>query len=96
MTRITSGNWGSIPQSGKAVVEFSAPWCGPCRVQKNILQAIESERTVFIGEVNIDEDFELADKMGIKSVPTIIVMSNGEEVNRLNGLQQKSTLDALF
>lgn len=97
MTRIKSSDWGiSIPQNGKSVVEFSTPWCGPCKIQKRILQDVENEHVVFVGEVDVEEEFELADMMGVTSVPTLIVMSNGKEVTRLNGLQQKSTLDALL
>ncbi len=97
MQRVTSESWDGISQSGKAVIEFSAQWCGPCRIQRTILGAVANEHSdVCFGEVDIESDFELADRFKVSSVPTILIMSNGEVKERLNGLQQKSTFDKLL
>lgn len=93
MTQVNENNWQAVCEMPKAVVEFSAPWCGPCKKQGQILRDLEGDAAgVFVGEVNIEEDFVLADRLGVKSVPTIVVLANGHEQRRMNGLQQKETV----
>lgn len=97
MQQVTSENWDEFVTRDKAIVEFSAAWCGPCRTQKQILGAIENEHgNIVVGEVDVENDFELADKLKVMSVPTLLVMAGGQESKRLVGLQQKSTIDALL
>lgn len=76
------------------LVDFWAPWCGPCRVQLPILERLASdardEYRVF--KVNVDDNDQLAARLGITSIPTLLLFRKGELVRRLTGLQQEGTL----
>ena len=70
--------------------KFGASWCGPCRTLAPILSDIKSQyNNVSFMEYDVDESFDEATKYSIRSVPTVIVLKNGEEVERLVGLSPK-------
>ena len=97
MQPVNENNWQAVCEMPRAIVEFSAPWCGPCKMQGQILRDLEGDAVgVFVGEVNIDEDCLLADRLGIKSVPTLVVLANGHEQKRMNGLQQRETVRSVL
>ena len=85
--------WDTVGQ-GTALVDFWAPWCGPCRMQTPILDSIAQKSTngTRIGKVNIDEYPEVAQRFGIQSIPTLVLLKNGQEVQRFVGVQSESTL----
>jgi thioredoxin 1 len=62
------------------VLKFSASWCGPCRVLANTLKDVDG-----ITNIDIEKDQETARKYGIRSVPTMVFLKNGEEVHRISG-----------
>ena len=76
------------------LVDFSAPWCAPCRLQEPILGqlAAQFEGKALVGAVKIDESRDVASNTGIQSIPTLILYKNGKEVERFVGLQSKGTL----
>ena len=80
------------------LVDFWAPWCGPCRSQAPILEKLASEMDgrVRIVKLNVDEpgNSTLAQKHGIKAIPTLLLFQDGKVVGRFVGLQQKETLAA--
>ncbi|MDR2432917.1 MAG: thioredoxin [Puniceicoccales bacterium] len=84
----------TINQSKGVVIDFWAPWCGPCRALAPILAQVEEEiaANVVIAKVNVDECQKLAEKFGIQSIPTIIFFKNGEEVNRMVGMKTKADI----
>jgi thioredoxin 1 len=97
MQQITENNWHLVCQMPKAIVEFSAPWCGPCRKQRQMLNDLEGESGgVFVGEVNIDENLKISDEMGVQSVPTIVVLENGKEKKRFTGLQRREVVQSVL
>lgn len=74
---------------GVSVVDFFAPWCGPCKVMGPMIDTLMQEykdKNVKIGKVNIDENQETAEKYNIMSVPTIIIYKDGKVIDQINGL----------
>jgi len=84
--------------SGITLVDFSAPWCAPCRLQDPIIQkiAVEFMGKALIVQTNIDRMSEVALKLGISSIPTLVIFRNSKEIQRFVGLQSETILsDAL-
>ena len=95
VVHITKDNFDSIVnQSEKAVlVDFWAPWCGPCQMLGPIIEQIAEERDdIVVGKVNVDEEMELAKKFRIVSIPTVIVLKNGEKVTTSIGYKPKEDI----
>lgn len=83
-----------IQSSGKVLVDFWAPWCGPCKMQTPILEklAASGEVKTKILKLNTDENTEIAQKFGIVSIPTLILFENGKEIGRFVGVQPENVL----
>ena len=75
------------------LLDFWAPWCAPCRMVAPTVEEIASERVAIkVGKINVDEQPELANKFGIMSIPTLVVMKNGKIVQRVSGVRPKNTI----
>ncbi|MBQ3036710.1 MAG: thioredoxin [Lachnospiraceae bacterium] len=75
------------------LIDFYADWCGPCRMLGPVIDEIAEEATDFkVGKVNIDEQPELATKYQVMSVPTLVVIKNGEVANRVTGVTPKQKI----
>lgn len=75
------------------LVDFWASWCGPCRMVGPIVEEIAQEREdVIVGKINVDEQPELAREFGIMSIPTLIVLRNGMELERAVGARPKAQI----
>ena len=91
-------NFDDFLKKGTVLVDFWAPWCGPCRMQGQILAELAEEENFHgnIGKVNVDEARDIAVKYNIMSIPTLIVFKNGEPDKVLVGLQDSEVVkDAL-
>lgn len=80
------------------IVDFWAPWCGPCRMVGPIIDEIAEEHgdSVAIGKVNVDENPGIASKFGILSIPTIILFKNGQPAKKVIGARSKADFEREF
>ena len=96
--KVTKENYDSIVASEKPVLlDFYADWCGPCRMVSPIVDEIAEERSdIIVGKVNVDDEPELAGKFGVFSIPTLVVLKNGEVANQATGARPKAQILAML
>lgn len=92
---ISSGAFEKVMEQPKPVlIDFWAPWCGPCRMQGPILDQVSDQMgdRAVLAKVNVDEEPALASQFGVQSIPTIVVLKDKAVLKRMVGLQQAGTL----
>lgn len=79
------------------LMDFGAPWCGPCRMVVPLVEEIAEERSdIKVVKINVDEEQELAMQFGVMSIPTLVVMKNGKIVNQVTGARPKAQILAML
>lgn len=91
---LNAANFDSTVKEGVALVDFWAPWCGPCRMIAPVIEELASDfdGKAKICKVNTDEEQDVAIKYGIRSIPTILFFKNGELVDQMIGASSKQNL----
>jgi thioredoxin 1 len=92
---ITSGNFEELVVKSEQLilVDFWAPWCGPCRMLGPVIEALSEDNKdnkVVIAKFNVDSDSGIAAKLNVRGIPCVIIFKEGKEVGRLVGLQDKA------
>ena len=92
--KITGKQFHEALEEKLAVVDFSAKWCGPCKMLEPVLEEVSEELSdeVAFYNVDVDNDQELAMKYGIASIPALVVLKNGEKVDMQVGFQPKNSI----
>jgi thioredoxin 1 len=87
-----------VKENQLLVVDFWAPWCGPCRMVGPLIEQLSSEYAgkVAFGKLNVDENTVIASSFGVQSIPTLIVFKNGEPVETIVGACPKSHIESKF
>ena len=79
------------------LMDFWAPWCGPCRMVVPLVEEIAKERSdIKVVKINVDEEQDLAMQFGVMSIPTLVVMKNGKIVNQVTGARPKAQILAML
>lgn len=92
--QFTDQNFKTEIAKGLSVVDFTAPWCGPCKMMAPLFEDVahQFEGKVKMGKLDVDENTETASQFGISGVPTVIFFKDGAEKTRLVGFQSKEAL----
>lgn len=96
---ITSKNFHQeiIDTEDKVLIDFHAPWCGPCKMLSPVLAELEKEKQNFkICKIDVDQSPELADQFNVMSIPTLIAMNKGKVEHKMSGLRPKQDIIAMM
>lgn len=94
LIHVTAQNFEEIRNQDRPVLlDFFATWCGPCRMVAPVIAEIAEEHPEYVvGKIDVDEEPELAQEFGIQSIPTLVVLKNGEVVNTAVGGRPKAAI----
>src|SRR5699024_168801 len=95
---VNDQNFSQETSAGLVLVDFWAPWCGPCKMIAQVLEELEGEmnETVKIVKINVDDNQETGGNYGVMSIPTLLLMKDGNVVDQVVGFQPKEALEELI
>ena len=91
---LTKENFDEETKTGVSLIDFWAPWCGPCRALTPVLEELDKDvgDQITVGKVNVDEESDLSSKFEIRSIPAIYIMKDGEVVDQFVGVKTQQEL----
>ena len=95
VVKITKENFDEmvLKAEGKVLLDFWATWCGPCQMIAPAIEEIAQENEhITVGKIDVDEERELAIQFGISSIPTLVLMENGQKITQLLGYRPKDDI----
>lgn len=92
--KMTSASYEESVKSGVSLIDFNAVWCGPCRMMEPVLENLSTkyEDSMGVYAVDVDENNDLAFKFNVESIPTIVIIKNGVEVERVIGAHSEDEM----
>lgn len=97
VTTVTNANFEEFTRTGTVLLDFWAPWCGPCRMVGPIVDEIAGSRSdVRVGKINVDEEMELAVRFGVSSIPTLVVLQDGKLKTQSVGYRPRAEIEAML
>jgi len=94
VVELTDRDFPAVARKGVVLIDFWAPWCGPCHMQTPIVKELARELAgrATVAKINVDENTQTAARFGIRSIPTLVILRDGTEVERFVGVQPKEAL----
>ena len=90
-------NFDEVVKDGMSIVDFYADWCGPCKMFGPVFESTEKKhKNINFCKINVDNDGEVAQKLGVMSIPTTIMFKDGKELRRNIGLMNEAELEAFI
>lgn len=98
IVNVSDSSFNTEVQQGTVLVDFWAPWCGPCKMIAPVLEELDGELgdSVKIAKLNVDDNPEAASKYSVMSIPTLIVFKDGQPVDKVVGFQSKEALKSVL
>lgn len=98
VTELTDDNYNQFVESGVALVDIWAPWCGPCKIIGPVIDELSSDfqGRVSVGKLNADNSSQIISELSVRNIPTILIYKDGEVVERLVGVTPKNKLAELI
>ena len=94
--KVNQNNFAALGE-GQVLLDFYADWCGPCRMVSPIIDEIAAERSdVVVGKVNVDAERALAERFNVYSIPTLVVLKDGEILHQVSGARPKAAIIKLL
>lgn len=78
------------------LVDFHADWCGPCQMMEPTLEALAAETDATVAKIDVDANQDLAGQYNVRGIPLLLLFADGQQVERLTGVQQREALDRLI